>query len=361
VLEVYYNGALVLEVNTTDACDLAPTTLSCPFPAKSISYTDSYQVPFLPSGSYTFRIRNLFGMAYFQQQTGCLEIDVQIVNTQTQSCTYDSTATALVTVTPTFPDSTSWSQRTIGDSLVIGQAWGNTDAPWGTFTSVTASPDLFLFGSAYGSPADLFWALSGNLYSITNTSAGSVNYRYSGIFFVGYNGTSAIYRKLLTYEDPVLSGTFDWTFSISKTGVETLTGTFQIDPSLGYQPTGWPYPLGFGRLDNYTLTQSSNLYAIKSSKSYDSCVSASGSPSNIVSQANSNTSSKYTNDQKWAIGLGVAGFLLVIGIIVLLFIAWRQNKNRLYLNDDDLVDPLKPDYGSLAINDIIEDAEDLPR
>jgi len=358
ILQVTYNGGVVLNTSTTDVCDLPNTVLNCPFNGGTYSYTSIYAVPSLPSGTYNVKITNIFGQGVFQTNIGCVEFTVQVDNPQVETCSYVSTATADISLVPTFPGGNLWNDRT---TVFVGSNWGpqSAGAPYGTFSSVTASPDLLIPNSGatsgtFSDIEDLFWAASGSLSAVINGSS-TTSYQYSGVFFVGYNGTA--YPKLLSLDNSLLSGNFEWTFAVSGNTVQSISGLFQILPALGTQPTGWPYPLGFGRLDNFTFQSGPTGYAVTSSRTYDTCVS--GIPSNLQS-GTSSTSSGLTNAQKWSIGLGVAGFLLVIGIIVLLFMAWRENRDKQYLNDDDLVDPLKPDYGFLAINDIIEGGDELP-
>jgi len=209
--------------------------------------------------------------------------------------------------------------------------------------------------------SDLVWGLEGTLYEKSSLSNGKIQLKYSGNFFVGYTG--AFYPQLKTLTNSLLNGTFDWTFVCTSPTACVVSGTLDVLPALGYQPEGYPYPLGFGRLDSYTLAvQTSGEYTVSASKTYTTCNHGTTSTGASNQKAPpSNVTAHWSKDAKWALALGIVGGLLILLIPVLLFLAWRQRKNRYYLNDDDLVDPLKPDYGSLAINDIIEEADDLPR
>jgi len=362
-LEIDYNGVEMLFVNTTDMCDLT-RVITCPMKPEPVSYTDVFNVPNLPAGSYTFRVRNLFGQEYFQREIGCLEVTVEITDPKVTGCTFTSFAKAQLESFDALFEDSDISQRAIGSFIEVGPVWGDPTLPWGTFESLNASSDLLISGGY--NPVDLVWGLNGTLYSKTPHSTGSVSLSYSGTFFVGYNGV--VYPQFLTPDNALLTGTFDWTFlyasSISTTF--TLSGTLDIQPALGFQPLDWPYILGFGRLDNFTIQSSSDgsSYIVSASKTISTCPNTgSSASSNVASNqvANLNPASNWNEDQKWALGLGLVAFFLLVLIPLLIYMAWRQRKNEYYLNDDDLVDPLKPDYGSLAINDIIDEAEDLPR
>eukprot|EP01113_Clastostelium_recurvatum_P029577 TRINITY_DN356_c0_g1_i1.p1 TRINITY_DN356_c0_g1~~TRINITY_DN356_c0_g1_i1.p1 ORF type:complete len:446 (-),score=84.45 TRINITY_DN356_c0_g1_i1:60-1397(-) len=361
-LSVSYNGQQVYSLNTTDMCSLT-RAVTCPFKQGRVSYTEVFSVPKIPGGSYTFQVRNIFGKENFQREIGCLEVTVDVATPALSGCSFSSYVEAHLVDVPAWYQTPAIASRRPGDQIQIGPVWGNSTLSWGSFSSIKASTDLLASG-AVARPADFVWGLKGALISSAQLQGGSYSLRYIGDFFVGHVGS--VFNHYDRLDNPLLMGTFDLilTYAPRTNGippVSGMSGSINLSTPLGVQPTGFPYILGFGRLNNLTVSTQGSSYIVSSQKEYVTCLPTPvNNPSNIQNGATPGTSN-WTDEQKWALALGIVGGLLILMIPFLLWLAWRQRKNQRYLNDDDLVDPLKPDYGSLAINDIIEEGDDLPK
>eukprot|EP01112_Ceratiomyxa_fruticulosa_P005106 TRINITY_DN15688_c0_g1_i1.p1 TRINITY_DN15688_c0_g1~~TRINITY_DN15688_c0_g1_i1.p1 ORF type:complete len:196 (-),score=43.33 TRINITY_DN15688_c0_g1_i1:91-678(-) len=178
------------------------------------------------------------------------------------------------------------------------------------------------------------------------------------------------FPQFTNLSNPLLNGAFTLTInydydSNSNIAIKAADANITIPYPLGFQPQGWPYILGFGRLSPLSLHYNgvTNPTISGSSVLNNACVAKTNTdkPPALVTSPSNQSSSKYSEAQKWSIGLGVGSAFLLIVIAILFYLAWRQGKRPLRQRDEDIVDPLKPDYGSQAINDIIDGNEELPR
>eukprot|EP00026_Physarum_polycephalum_P007000 Phypoly_transcript_07053.p2 GENE.Phypoly_transcript_07053~~Phypoly_transcript_07053.p2 ORF type:complete len:157 (+),score=26.50 Phypoly_transcript_07053:1116-1586(+) len=136
------------------------------------------------------------------------------------------------------------------------------------------------------------------------------------------------------------------------------SGTVTLVPQYTY-PENFPYPLNIGNLGILKISQSSTqtLFTIAATRSWCRCNCQNGGvgSDNLLSQGNKHHG--LSSWKKGTIAASVVGSVALI-IVILLIIKFRKAKPRPVVYDDaDLLDPQKPDYGTIAINEAFEAEE----
>jgi len=300
-----------------------------------------YNLPPLPTGDYTVKIITFNN--HSNTEIGCLSLQSKVSGLQDQSCGYTSTLSADLAGSLVF----------VNNTIQIGP-WGPSGEDlgydWGTFGNVQASADLI-----GANPVDFksfVWGITGHL----NTSKiGSV---FEGTFVIGYlPDTSTSSGATLVHQ-----GTFEWQMLQNSQGSSPpylfQSGTINISPKYAF-PANFPYPLILGNLNPFQVTPSGNYFSVTASNYWCTC--------NCPSDGDSgNNGDQIVNDggisglqlSQWRIGtIVVAGVGGVIVIVSLVFIykLWRRPRRQTIHDDHDILDPQKPDYGAIAIDEIFED------
>jgi len=356
--------ALVLNVMTYSLCDLVKAEVTCPIQMGQRGFTTAYTAPSIPAGSYIFQLSNVVQGT----EIGCLSISINVTDaTQPSSCTYDSNLNADVVAVinhlqgPLAPPS----QRQPGDWLQIGPVGSNagieaSTLPWGTITSLTGSDDIILNGII---PIELLphyvWAANGTMISKV-TTAGIIYETYTGDLNLAYlsNPPTSTPYSIFYY------GFFQLVFTVypspdAEGRIESIAGTFEFIPKWT-QPINFTYPLQLGNLNSLSFSENfDETYSILGTKTYCICAvdqcGVCGGDGKDCSTSKSTGLSLYA---KGTIIVGVVGGVVGIvafGIFALLAKKLRQSPR---IDDTDLNDPSKPDYGSLAINEVIQQGDE---
>jgi len=351
VLQVLKDGQTYLNVGAGDLCSILQTSTNwnCPLSVGPYSLSFIYQLPPLPTGDYVVKI-----IAYDQTSTeiGCLAVETSVLGLQTQTCDYTSSLSADLI------GSTFYANNTIqiGPLGPQGQDLGYT---WGTFVDIHASVDLT--GEA---PVDL----NGYVWGLTGVMNKSVaGYIFQGTFVVGYLPNPAVQTGAILIEQ----GTFSWQMTPNPEVVNPpylfQQGTVSFNPTYSY-PTGFPYPLAFGNLNPFQVVPSSdgNYFSVTGQKTWCTCgCSSSASNSSdasgdkIGSAPSASSGGSGPNWRTGTIVLSTLGSIAVVLLAGLMVYLWRrEEKPPAVYDDSDMMDPRKPDYGAIAINEIFEDHRD---
>lgn len=302
------------------------------------SFSYKYTLPPLPTGNYTITLVHKENTTE-ALEIGCLSTQIQVFGLGLDSCSYTSELKAVFSGTAQF----------LEDNTVIQIGpWGpgglDVGYPWGTFNSIEASADLV--GYAFR-PENYVWGIRGTL----NTSVPNT---FDGYVVIGYRPNVNDYENAqLVYQ-----GLFSWKMAPNEyTPYIFQSGYFTFVPSYFF-PNDFPYPLNIGNLGTFTISQSSDRksFSIASSKLWCRCncdIGGVGNDDSLKSGA-ANRESSMSGFRKGTIAIAVVGtFLIIVAIIVI--IKLRRSKPRPVVYDDaDLMDPQKPDYGTMAINDAFE-------
>jgi len=212
------------------------------------------------------------------------------------------------------------------------------------------------------------WGINGTLVHIASGNSTAETFQnFTGDFFVGYQAYAG---APLSNIETVLTGTFTLVFNYlpGRTPTEQILTTgsiIQITPQFS-QPVGFFYPLIFGSLNQYTITQMSNgalsLYGSKlwCTCPIDSCNICGGDGSSCqpaISATSKPSNSGLSRYDIAAIVVGVVGGVFGILLVALFsYHFWRRGRERRSVRDDtDLAGPDKPDYGTMAINEVLAD------
>jgi len=345
-LQVMKDGVNYLEpVAIGDLCNLLSKNndVSCPIKPGPFSYSYKYVLPALPSGNYTVIIVQKEN-ATDGNQIGCLSVPIQVIGLGEDSCSYSSTLSAVFAGTAHYYDKDDQTYIQIGP---YGPSGYDLSYTWGTFRSITASPDLAGYAL---DPKNLVWGLRGTL----NTSRG---YLFQGTAQLGYLPDKNNYENAqLIYQ-----GTFSWVMTkTSNPPYMFQSGTIDFIPGYTF-PAGFPYPLNIGNLGTLTISPSNggSYFNIAATKAWCRCncdIGGVGKDDSLKSDKN-NGSKGMSGWIKGTIAIAVIGTFIII-VAIFAIIKMRRSKPRPVVYDDaDLMDPQKPDYGTLAIREAFEDQD----
>jgi len=342
--ETYFNGPV------GDLCTILynANRAYCPLPEGAYSYSYQYTLPPLPSGNYTVVITTYEPIT--GNQIGCLSTTTSVIGLGLDACSYTSTLTANMDGTVSYLNDNSLIQ--IGP-----RGPGNVDLgtsyPWGLFKSIVASPDLVGYSFQ---PQNYVWGIRGAI----NTSV--TQNQFDGTLYIGWRPDTANYEGAqLVYQ-----GVFSWIMTPNPSAGNPATapayffqsGTVNLIPEYMY-PDNFPYPLNIGNLGTLKISQSSTqtLFTVSVSRSWCRCNCANGGVGidNLLQQNNKHHG--LSSWKKGTIAASVIGSVALI-VIIILIIKFRKSKPRPVVYDDaDLLDPQKPDYGTIAINEAFEAEE----
>jgi len=308
------------------------------------SYSFPYNLPPLPTGNYTITITTYEPIT--GDQIGCLQTSDFLIGLGADSCSYTSSVSATFAGTAQFLDSNTVIQ--IGPWGPNGEDLGY---PWGTFKSVVASADLV--GYAF-KPANFVWGIRGSINKSVSQD------QFDGTMVLGYLPDATNYENALLVDQ----GVFSWVMTPSDSDTSTpyifKSGTFAFSPTY-YFPTDFPYPLNLGNLGTITISQTKDLtsFTVSATKVWCRCncdLGGVGHDDSLKAQK-PGSSSSLSGYMKGTIAICVIGGLVLIIAIIVIIKMKRSRPRPVVYDDSDLMDPQKPDYGSLAINEAFE-AED---
>jgi len=343
VLQVVKDGAIYVNVSVGDLCSILQSAnqQNCPLLPKEYSLSYLYQLPPLPTGDYTV---NIITYDLTNTEIGCLSVEATVTDLVAQAaCGYTSTLSAQLSGSLNFPNNT----------IQVGP-WGPggiaLNYPWGTFENVVASSDIF--GSDHGSFDSFVWGLTGTL---NESLPGSV---FEGTIVVGYLPDPTVPSGATL----VQQGVFSWHMQPNQQATNPPfifeSGTVDFSPKYAF-PSGFPYPLALGNLNPYQVVPSTNgdLFSVSASRYWCTCgcPSESGSGDKIGSAQGLAGSNSPPNWELGSIIVGTIGGSILIAVAIIAFYLWRHPRKPMAYDDTDLMDPQKPDYGSIAINEIFED------
>jgi hypothetical protein len=334
-VQVFKDGATYLDVPVGDLCSILQSAnqISCPLQPGPYSFSYLWELPPLPTGDYTVKIISSDTLS--GTQTGCLSVETPLTGLGLDSCNYMSYISAELAGTAQYGVNT----------IQIGP-WGTNgdDLPydWGTFVNVDASADLV--GYATTGFDNYVWGITGAIN--TNISASL----FQGTVVVGYRSNiTGLENAQLVYQ-----GIFSWQMTKTSTNPPYIfqSGTFNFIPQYFY-PTGFPYPLNFGNLNPFVVTQSADgsYFSVQASTTWCRCNCGSGGVGNEQGTPQSG-SSGISDYKKAAIVVGVVGGAFIVVAVIFLVIMAKGSSKPVVYDDNDLMDPQKPDYGTLAINEI---------
>jgi len=336
--DLYYNGTV------GDLCTiLAGANEECPLPEGEYSLSYQYTLPPLPSGVYTVIITTYEPIT--GNQIGCLSVSNSVVGLGVDACSYTSTLTASMLGAVTFLDDNTVIQ--VGPRGPEGVDLG-PNYPWGTFQSFVSSPDLV--GYAF-QPTNYVWGLRGAI----NTSV--VQNQFNGVIYIGWRPSTTNYEGAqLVYQ-----GVFSWDMTPSNSASAPAyyfqSGTVTLIPGYFF-PANFPYPLNIGNLGPMTIGVGSGqtTFTITASYSWCRCNCDLGGVGNDGS-ITPNSGGGMSGFEKGTIAVCIIGGLILIVAIFFIIRIQRSKPRPVVYDDADLLDPQKPDYGTLAINEAFEAEE----
>lgn len=355
-LQVWKDGVLFMDVQIANLCEiLSYSNVQCPLVfGQSISFTYAWTIPQLLYGSYDIKILNL-DSSY--DIVGCVEAVVLVDGLGNEQCTFNSTFTAIGAGLAHYLEASY--EQVNGDWIQIGpygsEAGSSAESfEWGTFLSITGTPDI----TTTMTNPPYVWGINGTMYSlVTMPNSANVIHNYEGEFVVAYQ-----------YQDGsllfVAQGTFDWSFEISAADESStlLSGTFTLDPQYSF-PSNFTYPIPLGNLNPLTLARTSDgLNLIVSGNTQfcscgvDICGVCGGDGLSCFGKFVETIGPKENGTLyvDGAIAIGVVGAVAVI-LAIIFFVFQSRYRNPIV--EPDLIDPNKPDYGAMAINEVIDEVD----
>jgi len=357
-LTVWKDDELFLSTNIQDLCSIvraSTNSLSCPLPEGDLSFTYTFNnAPIVVSGEYKVKIESLS----YGKELGCLAITGYVDGLKAASeCSYTSKFSVNIQGDKVFSNDTFQTYLQIGP---YGRAApGDPRAPWGRFeTPFVGTSDVggTILTSNY------VWGINGTLVqNETNADETHTMRIYVGDMFVGQKiliGGVEIIETLFV-------GKMNWTF-INIRGAtldEVITGYFWFDP-LYSAPSAYQYPVVLGNLGPFTMTRQSDAsFLVTGEREWctcgrDACGVCGGDGSSCLPVSVSQ--SEWSVYRKTAVGVGVGGGVLgfvAVGALFYVLIKTKARNQRRH-DDQDLIDtPEKPDYGTLAIDEVIREGD----
>jgi len=276
-----------------------------------------------------------------------LSVTQQIIGLGLDACSYTSTFIASMVGTVTFLEDAD-SVIQIGPRGPGGSDLGST-YPWGTFQSVVASPDLVGYSFQ---PQNYVWGLRGSI----NTSV--TQNQFDGTLYIGwrpdvnnYEGAQLVYQGVFSWDMAPNTGNANAPAYTFQSGSVTLLPAY-------FSPDNFPYPLNIGNLGPLIISKSSGqtTFTINAQRAWCRCNCENGGVGHddLLQQKKS---SGLSNFEKGTIAICVVGGVIFI-VAIIFIVKIRRSKPRPVVYDDaDLLDPQKPDYGTMAINEAFEAEE----
>lgn len=345
-LVVWKDGEEFLNVDIQDLCTIvssSTSSLSCPIPAGPLSFTYTFSyIPAVVSGNYKIMIESSVG----DKALGCLELSGYVSGLgDSSNCWQTSKFSVAIDGNRDFSEDYRYMQ--VGPYGNV-----NTTGSWGTFaTNFVGTADV-------GGTVDTTnyrWGLYG---SLRPSNAETKTYIYDGDFSVGYlTGTTL---------QTVFSGKYNWTVINPGTQTENSFGSFWLDPKY-IASSLYTYPSALGNLGPFSISKlGDGSFLVTGEREwctcgFDSCGVCNGDGSTCLVLIS--TQSEWSTYRKTAVGVGVSGgFIGLVAVVALFYVLIKtKDRNRRRHDDQDLIDtPEKPDYGTLAIDEVINESESGP-
>jgi hypothetical protein len=348
-LTVWKDGELFVSAYIQDLCTIvraSTSALHCPIAAGTLSFTYTFdRVPALVSGYY----RVMLESSVAGSPLGCLELRSQVNGLKDpSSCWETSSFAASLDGDRKFSENYTYIQ--VGP---YGQVNSNSNSSWGIAKSIVGTQDV----GGTVAPSNYVWGVNG---TARPQATKSDTYIYDGDFFVGYQTATTI--------ETVFIGKFNWTIVNPQSGENEINyGFFWPDPKYSYPSSIYTYPTVLGNLGPFAMRKLGSGYMEISGQrdwctcGYDSCGVCSGDGSTCLELVS--TQSEWSTYRKTAVGVGVAGgFIGFIAVGSLFYVLLKtKSRNQRRHDDQDLIDtPEKPDYGTLAIDEVIHEGESGP-
>lgn len=354
-LTVWKDDELFLSTNIQDLCSIvraSTNSLSCPIPEGDLSFTYTFNnAPTVVQGEYKVKIESLS----FGKELGCLAITgtVDGLKDATQ-CSYTSKFS--VSIHGDYTTSNNLTHIQVGpvDRTNVTGQWGKFVTPFVGTNDVGGTI----------STTNYVWGINATIIpSLTesNEDASHTTRTYAGDMFVGNRVMVGTVERI----EPLFFGKTNWTIIYTKDGSpeDLITGFFWFDP-LYSAPSAYQYPVVLGNLGPFTMTRKNDAYfEISGEREWctcgrDSCGVCGGDGSSCL--VSHTTQSEWSIYRKTALGVGLAGgFLGLIAVVALFYVLLRTKaRNQRRHDDQDLIDtPEKPDYGTLAIDEVIREGD----
>jgi len=312
-------------------------------------------VPPLPSGSYTVKIRSL--AISDDSEVGCLQLEGTVDSLDGSSCHYTSSFTVSIDQIVNYQE-TDATKRVLGDSIQVGP-FGNSQ-PYGKFSSkFVATADII--GSDNGGSLDMSsysWSLNGTLQDLTPLDNGDILQVFLGDFAVYYTTPSTGIMST------VFTGNFNWTedFNAGRTPSVLYTVHFWLNP-LYSDNSMFPFPVVIGNLGPFiAIAQADRSFVVTGSHTWCTCavddcgVCGGNDKSCLIGIAKKPSS--WTDQKYAAVIIGAVGGPIGIIAIAYFYTLYKNAKKNRPHDDSDLIDhPQKPDYGTMAIDEMINEGE----
>jgi len=369
LLTIIKDDQLFMNASTRSLCDmLSANKQGCSYSeGDKISFTYQFYVPVIPRGNYTIRLYQT--STQLGVEVGCAQLSTTVEGITTpKSCTYQSQFDAQFQGTFHFAHPNPIQQQ-VGDYIQVAN-WGeNAGASasaftWGTFSSITGTVDII--GNTSIDPTNYVWGLNGTLVAMSNGT--NPLHVYNGTVVVGYNYTS---NNTIQF---VYGGSFSFVFEARSSGnTYNLQQSYIALFSRWYHPVGFPYPLVIGNLDPLTVGETSIPVTVDQSGAIlpitvpkmsisgiknwctcgDTCGLGGGDFDRQQVAAGTNKQGLSLTAQA-AIAVGVVGSVALVMATIFFVVHYRSSK-RPILDPSEVVYPNKPDYGNLALGEIIDE------
>jgi len=374
LVTIVKDNQLFMNASTRNLCDmLSANEQECTYrEGQKISYTYQFLVPEMPRGNYTIRIYQTSTLIP-GAEVGCAQLTTTVeglTNTgSTDSCNYQSTFDASFTGTLHFSHPSPFDQE-LGDYIQVGPWGGNAGASasafdWGLFTSITGSSDIVGAAGAVSNASAYEWGINGTLVEISNGSS-PITHVYNGTVVVGYYNANT---SILNF---VYGGNFQFIFSaVEGSSYDLVVGYIALF-SKWYHPVGFTYPLVVGNLDPLTVTgvpipaPEGNIESgpapaplilttsLSGSKQWCTCGDTCGLGTSFDRSQVAAASSGLSLTASAAIAVAVVGTVALVMATIFFVVHYRSSK-RPILDPSEVVYPNKPDYGNLALGEIIDE------
>jgi len=354
-LTIWKDGELFLSVAIQDLCTIvraSTNSMSCPIPIGDLSFTYTFNnVPSLIAGDYTFMLQSVSSGT----ELGCLLLAGSVSGlVDSSQCSYTSSFHVSIDGTSVVSSDQQYIQ--VGPYGQVPTAAGSATPSWGIFTTD------FVGTADIGGTVDttnFVWGINATLYSDRNDTDGTQYIAiYTGNMFVGYlNSAGGV--------DTVFVGKMNWTIThdIATNPADAITGYFWFDPEYSY-PSGFEYPVILGNLGPFSMQrQTDGSFLVTGERNWCTCgldacgVCGGDGTSCIVSII---AESQWSVYRKTAVGVGIGGGIVgAVAVAALFYVLLKtKSRNKRRHDDQDLIDtPEKPDYGTLAIDEAIQEGD----
>jgi len=357
-MRIEYNGVTFLDITDISLCN-STSSIACYSltPGQSNAFSFDFTVPQIPVGSYTFQLS--FSPLPLTIKQACVSFTVDVGSAVATENVYTSSIEATLAGVAQFPNP-DYTQRTVHDTVQVGPIGPaspsvSANYPWGTFLSVTGSPDLV---SPNFSPSGYVWGLAGAMQTmVAPINTATTQQSYNGTFYIGYIATPT--QNILT--TLIVTGTFalSWNYTVPSEGgavTSSLTGQINFDNS-AVLPLGWSAPITLGRLGQLAVTTSpGGTLSVSGSKSI--CIAnpcTPGTPTPAPSKHHVLVLSTQNLTILLCLVIGVP-VLTVIGVLLFL---WSRQRRHYEQEEGIFSTARKPEYGNaLVVDDIIQETKE---